>query len=190
MTRVALSPIAATYVTIDVSESPALVLARADIASDALLVITAVDEENIRRPVGVVDQRSLAAIAKDATPLGDIVMSLPPLVTMAVDGDSVEAEALLAIADTLSRYRAVPGVVLEREDEILTAITRNDIATVLPLDLLSDDQPRGETQPGNLGKRYSCAKCTPPSFHIPKPSDQGSPACRRVWFHGSMEPAT
>ncbi len=152
-----------------------------------MLVVTALDEENMRRPVTVIDWRGISAMRPDTASLRTLATRLPSLVTIEIDEDCADAHALLAVADTLSRFPAVPGVILERNDKSLTAFSRTDIAAVLPLALLSEDELRSNAKPTGLGACYTCSKCVPPSFHVPKPMDQRVPTCRRVWFHGPME---
>lgn len=187
MAKIDLLAITPIFAIIDADESPADVLARADIPHEAMLVVTALNEENMRRPVTVIDWRGISAMRPDTASLRMLATRLPSLVTMEMDEDCADAHALLAVADTLSRFPAVPGVILERNDEILTALSRTDIAAVLPLVLLSEDELRGDIKPTDVGARYTCGKCEPPSFHVPKPMDQRVPTCRRVWFHGPME---
>ena len=187
MTKINLSTITPVYATIDADESPADLLARADIPHAGILLVTALDEENTRCPVAVTDWRGLSAMRSDTASLRMLATRLPSLITMELDGDCADAHALLALADTLSQLPTVPGVILERNNETSIAFSRVDIAAVLPLELLSGDELRGDTGPTDLKVRYTCGKCVPPSFHITKPMDQRVPTCRRVWFHGPMQ---
>jgi hypothetical protein len=102
--------------------------------------------------------------------------------------DSLDARALLVIADTLSLLPEVPGVLLERREGPFAAISRAKVAAALPLSLLSEDELRGEPRPTMPGTRYVCRKCVPHSVHISLAPSPEAPSCRKVWFHGPMTP--
>ncbi len=186
MTSIGLSAITAAHVTISADEPAGGVLGGAGGVLDDLVVITDVDAEHARRPVAVADRQGLALLGARTAPLRDLVLHLPPLVTVEAEGDSLDTRALLIIADTLSLLPEVPGVLLERREGPFTVISRAKLAAALPLSLLSEDELRGEPHPTMPSSRYVCRKCMPHSVHIPLTPSPETPSCRKVWFHGPM----
>jgi hypothetical protein len=187
MTSIGLSAITAAHVTVSADVPAGSVLGSAGSVVDELVVITDVDAEHAGRPVAVADRRGLALLGAGTAPLRDLVLLLP-LVTVEAEGDSLDAWALLVIADTLSLLPEVPGVLLERREGPFAAISRAKVAAALPLSLLSEDELRGEVRPTMPGTRYVCRKCVPHSVHIPLAPSPEAPSCRKVWFHGPMTP--
>lgn len=189
MTRIDLTELTAAHVTVSAGEPTAQALASAGDTPEALVVITDIDEERTRRAIAVVDRRGLALLSAESAPLRDLAPRLPPLVTIEVEADALDGEALLTIADTLSRLPDVPAMLLEREDGALSAISRARMAGALPLSLLSDDVLRGDARSAVQGARYVCGKCVPPSVHVSVAPGAAPPPCRRVWYHGPMDAA-
>jgi hypothetical protein len=131
----------------------------------------------------VVDRASLDGLSG---PLAGA--DLPPLVAVEVEEPGVpDPETLLALAEVLSLIPAV-GVVLERDGAPVEVLSRIEVAQALPLDLLTRSVTRATGTPDLPTQRYVCRKCVPPSYRLPRTVEQGQPQCRRVWFHGAMEP--
>lgn len=189
MDSIALSSIIGVSATISAEKTAAHVLAEPSASRETLIIITALDEENTQRPMTIVSRTGLTELNAQSVPLKELASRLPSLISLDVDTDSLDVKTLLATADALSLSPAVPGVLVERDDQAIGTLTRENVAAALPLYLLSEDDLRVGSTPVAPTACYICRKCVPPSYRLPQTTGQHEPTCRRVWFHGPMEPA-
>lgn len=120
-------------------------------------------------------------------PSSQVRRNLPALVTVELDEDGLEKPVLLDLADVLSLLPDVPAVLVERDGMPHGIITRSDLASVLPLELIGDSVERLGSAPALPSRRYICRKCVPPSRRLPRSTAGGPPECSLVWAHGPME---
>ncbi len=188
MDSVALSNIMGLSVIISAERPPEYVLADLGASEETLVIITALDEEGTDWPMAITTLADLSELTSQATPLKELAAHLPPLISLDIEGDSLDAGVLLATADTLSRLLTVPGVLIERDSQMIGAIARSDVAAALPLYMLGEDELRLKSTRFVSAERYICRKCVPPCYRLLQRTSQPRPTCHRVWFHGPMEP--
>jgi hypothetical protein len=169
-------------------QTAAQMLYELDSVREPLLLVMAMDEEGTRRPLTVMSWADLAGLAAQETPLMRLAEHLPPLVSLDVTGEALDEDTLLATADALALSPAAPGVLVERDGQAIGVLARNKVAAALSLDLLGKGDARFGVIPDVPTRRYICRKCVPPSYRLPRITGAQAPACRRVWFHGPMEP--
>ena len=208
MDEVGISSIIGRFTALPAEQTPAQALARLDATDDALIVITAADEEGVERPLAVLSRAELAELTEPTEltgpvepvePAGEPLLlsglsgRLPPLISIDIgENRVVDAETLLTLVDTLARSRTTPGVLVEHDEEPLGVLARVDVAAILPVEWLSQGEHRYGPGYGPVPdvptRRYVCRKCAPPSYRLPRSTGGAAPNCRRIWFHGPMEP--
>jgi hypothetical protein len=120
-------------------------------------------------------------------PASQVRRHLPALVTVELDEDGLEESVLLDLADVLGLLPDVPAALVERDGMPYGIITRADLASALPLELIGDSVERLGNAPALPSRRYICRKCVPPSRRLPRSTAAGAPECSLVWAHGPME---
>jgi hypothetical protein len=148
------------------------------------VVVTTADGD----PLAVLGAVELDALPRNSASLAGLADQFPSLFVLAGEPDELTDSELLDLAELLGR-EDLPYVLLEREGLAAGVIPRIAVAAALPLNLL-DDRSERSGHPDVPALRYVCRRCTPPSFQMPRtPLPDGQPPrCRRVFFHGAMEP--
>lgn len=151
---------------------------------DAEYVVVVTSDGN---PLAVLGRPELAGLGTTTDTLTTVAHRLPPLVVIGGDPDELDLDELFDLAELVVR-EGLRFVLVERDGQPSGVVPRNAISEALPLDLLDTGVRAGN--PNVPALRYVCRKCAPPSFQLPRvPGENGRPPnCRRVFFHGSMEP--
>lgn len=157
-------------------------------AGAAFAVVTSSGAEG--GPLAVIEADDLAELAEDpatgAEPLAVLAHRFRPLVSVDAEPDELTAQEFYDLAELLGR-EPIRGVLVEREGQPAAVIPRSAMAAALDL------EPQGNVRfgpPDVASLRFVCRKCSPPSFRMPRAvsHDGEPPTCRRVYFHGRMEP--
>ncbi|WP_147455262.1 hypothetical protein [Saccharothrix australiensis] len=137
-------------------------------------------------PLGVLGRPQLAA--PGTATLTALADRCPVLAVVGGEPDELHPDELVDLADLVVR-EGLAFVLVERDGLPSGVVPRAAIEQALPLDLPDGSAVRSGN-PDVAALRYVCRKCAPPTFHLPRaPEGDGRPPhCRRVFFHGAMEP--
>jgi hypothetical protein len=181
---VLLSSLARSHVV--VRDDLDLVQARAALdRTEAEFVVVVTADGN---PLGVLGEQEMRDLGDSQGALTSLADRFPGLVVVGAEPDEFDLDELLELAELLGR-EGLRFVLVERDGQPAGVVPRAAIADALPLDLLDIGGVRSGN-PDVPALRYVCRKCAPPSYQLPRvPGQDGQPpTCRRVFFHGPMEP--
>nr|WP_146173733.1 hypothetical protein [Saccharothrix carnea] len=139
-------------------------------------------------PLGVLSMADLRRLGDVTTSFAALADRMPALVVLAAEPDALATAELLDLAELVGRT-GIQSVLLEAGGRPVGVVPRAALAAAVPLDLLDGRGVRAG-DPNVPALRYVCRRCTPPSFLLlrtPLP-DERRPTCRRIFFHGTMEP--
>jgi hypothetical protein len=137
--------------------------------------------------IAIAAMSDLQAAVASPGPVPELTRRLPSLVAVELDEDGLPEPVLLELADILGLLPDVPAALVVRDGAPYGVITRADLASALPLELLGDSAERLGNAPALPSRRYICRKCVPPSRRLPRSTAAGPPECSLVWAHGPME---